>query len=151
MAIRSFVDALVTSKEDGLDDFDTTRILESSFNRLFLSVEHLINAMMLKEKGNYSKKHFGDFDKMKEFKEKYDIDLATSYQTTYSFRSYGDYRKFPEVKEEFDKAHLNEQINNVKAVFELCFGILEKEDKFKEIVELFNERVQGVNGGVVKG
>lgn len=85
MAVRCFIDSFLTSKEQGIDDFDNTRILESAFNRLFLSVEHLTNAAMLQEKGNYSKKHFGDFSKLKEFKEKYNI-KTTSIKNTWMSR-----------------------------------------------------------------
>jgi len=132
------------SKEKGIDDFDNTRILESAFNRLFLAVEHLTNAMMLKEEGNYSKKHFGDFNKLKEFKEKYDIDLATSYQTTYSFRGYADYRKFPEIKDKFDRGHLNEQINKVKELIYSCLGIFEDDKEFQKVISLLKVRINGV-------
>lgn len=98
---------------------------------------------MLKEKGNYSKKHFGDFNKLKEFRKKYDIDLATSYQTTYSFRSYADYRKYPEIKDSFDKKHLNEQINKVKELFFLCFEFL-KDNNFQELINIFKRKLKNL-------
>lgn len=142
LAIRCFIDAVLKSKEKGIDNFDNTRILESAFNRLFLAVEHLTNAVMLKEKGNYSKKHFGDFNKLKEFKEKYNIDLATSYQTTYNFRGYADYRKFPEVEDKFDKKHLNEQINKVKGLFFDCLEIFKNDDELKRLINLLKEKTK---------
>ena len=141
LAIRCFIDSLLKSKETGIDEFDNTRILESAFNRLFLSVEHLTNAVILKEKGNYSKKHFGDYNKLKEFKERYNIDLAENYQTTYNFRAYADYRKFPEIKSKFDKKHLNEQINKVKEVFQSCLEIFKGDNTFKETLEIFKRKI----------
>lgn len=97
---------------------------------------------MLKEKGNYSKKHFGDSNKLKEFKEKYNIDLATSYQTTYNFRSYADYRKFPEIKDKFDKKNLNEQVNKVKELFYSCLEIFKSENEFQKLISLFKEKTK---------
>ena len=102
----------------------------------------MANAVILKEKGNYSKKHFGDFSKLKELKQKYKIDLATTYQTTYSFRAYADYRKFPEIKEKFDREHLKEQINKVRELFASCFEFIGKDNKFNEVIRLFNDRIK---------
>ncbi len=99
---------------------------------------------MLKEKGNYSKKQFGDFDKLKEFKEKYGIDLATSYQTTYSFRGYADYRKFPEIKGKFDKKHLNEQIAIIKELFCSCLEIFKSDNEFQILIDLFEEKTKNI-------
>ena len=128
------------SKEQGIDEFDNTRIMESAFNRLFLAVEHLANAMILREKGNYSKKHFGDFKKLGEFKEKYGIDIAANYQATYTFRGYADYRKFPEIKEKFDRENLNQQINKVMDLINSCLGLCKEE--FPEIANLFKEKTK---------
>jgi len=143
LAVRCFLDAILRSREKGIDDFDTVRILESAFNRLFLAVEHLSNAMVLREEGNYSKKHFGDFNKLKDFKEKYGIDLAKSYQTTYRFRSYADYRKFPEIEDTFDMKHLHEQIGVIKALVISCLNLFKEED-FKELISLFNARMSTI-------
>jgi len=98
--------------------------------------------MMLKEKGNYSKKHFGDFNKLKEFNKKYNIDLATNYQTTYNFRGYADYRKFPEIKDKFDKEHLNEQINNVKTLINDCLNLFKDEKNIQDLIKLFTEKTK---------
>jgi hypothetical protein len=138
--VRCFLDALLKSKEDGIDDFDTIRILESSFNRLFLSVEHISNALILKEQGNYSKRHFGDFSKLKEFKDKYGLDVASSYQTTYTFRAYADYRKFPEIERNFDKEHLNEQIAKVKVLLASSLDMFKDKMEFKELIGTFKDR-----------
>ena len=143
LAVRCFIESNLKSKEKGIDDFDQKRILESAFNRLFLAMEHLTNSIMLKEKGNYSKRHFGDFKKLDEFKEKYDIDLATSYQTTYSFRSYADYRKFPEIESKFDKNHLDEQISRVKSLIDSCFRLF-KEKEFDGLVNLLKGKINQI-------
>ncbi len=100
--------------------------------------------MMLKEKGNYSKKHFGDFNKLKEFKEKYGIDLAASYQTTYSFRGYADYRKFPEIKDKFDKEHLNEQINKVGGLFYSCLEFFKEDEETRKITDILKQRIKSI-------
>lgn len=100
--------------------------------------------MILMEKGNYSKKHFGDFTKLKEFKEKYNLDLAASYQTTYTFRGYADYRKFPEIKDKFDKKHLDEQINKVNGLFYSCLGLFKDDEETQKLINLLKERIKGV-------
>lgn len=135
LCVRCFLESQERAKQKGIDDFDELRILEASFNRLFLSVEHLCNAIMLLEKGNYSKKHFGDIAKLKEFKEKYQIDLTELYQNTNTFRAYADYRKFQETKDRFTKAELNNQINKVKTAIEKFFGIIKRQIDVKEISE----------------
>lgn len=99
---------------------------------------------MLKEKGNYSKKHFGDFNKLKEFNEKYNIDLAASYQTTYNFRGYADYRKFPEIKDNFDKKHLDEQITKVKALFYSCSELFKDDNELQKLINLLKERIKSI-------
>lgn len=55
LCIRSFLDVKERSKQESIDHFDELRILEGAFNRLFMSVEHLCNAIMLLEKGDFSK------------------------------------------------------------------------------------------------
>ncbi len=99
---------------------------------------------MLKEKGNYSKKHFGDFNKLKEFKEKYGLDLAENYQTTYNFRGYADYRKFPEIKDKFDKKHLNGEINKVKELFYSCLKLFKSNDEFQKLIKVFKKRIKDI-------
>ena len=69
LGIRAFLEAGERSKAEAIDDFEEKRILESAFNRLFLSVEHLCNALVLFETGNFSPKHFGDLKKLQELKE----------------------------------------------------------------------------------
>ncbi len=103
LGIRSFLEAKERSTKESIDEFDETRILEASFSRLFLSIEHLCNAIVLFETGNYSKKHFGDVIKMKQIQQKHGINLTGIYQEIYTFRAYGDYRKFPEIEEKFNK------------------------------------------------
>lgn len=99
--------------------------------------------MMLREEGNYSKKHFGDFDKLKDFKEKYNIDLVTSYQTTYSFRGYADYRKFPEIEDKFDKEHLKEQIDKIRNLIFSCLGLYKGDDNLQKLIDIFNKKIKG--------
>ena len=135
LCVRCFLESQERAKQKGVDDFDELRILEASFNRLFLSVEHLCNAIMLLEKGNYSKKHFGDITKLKELKEKYQIDLAELYQNTYTFRAYADYKKFQETKDRFTKDELNNLINKVKIAIKNFLGIIKQQIDVKEISE----------------
>ena len=135
LGVRAFLEAYDRSKAETIDDFDETRVLESSFNRLFLSIEHLCNALILLETGNFSPKHFGDINKFKELKNKYQTDFQEVYQQTYTFRSYGDYRKFPEIKENFDRKHLIEQINIVKNTMNLILEIINKKINIKELIE----------------
>ena len=124
LGIRCLLDARERSLKEGIDGFDELRILEAAFNRLFLAVEHFCNAVVIFETGNYSKKHFGDFERLKIIKEKYSIDFCGVYQETYSFRSFGDYRKFPELEEKFDREHLRKEIVIVNDVIRHCFEVL---------------------------
>lgn len=126
LGVRAFLEANERSKISTIDDFEETRILESSFNRLFLSIEHTCNALLLLETGNFSPKHFGDFTKFKELKEKYKTDFQSIYQETYTFRSYGDYRKFPEIKEKFDRKNLKEEIVKAKIIINIVLEIIDK-------------------------
>ncbi|MBI2105805.1 hypothetical protein HYT56_03130 [Candidatus Woesearchaeota archaeon] len=106
-------------------------------------MEHLCNAIILLEMGNFSKKHFGDFTKLKGLKEKYMSDLAETYQTTYNFRSYGDYRKFPEVKDKFNRGELKNKITVVNVVIRNSFGIIGRDVDIKEITQkLFKTKKQ---------
>jgi len=139
MGIRCFLDAQERSLKKGMDKFDELRILEAAFNRLFLGIEHLCNATIFFETGNYSKRHFGDFEKLKKLKDKYDLDLAGAYQETYSFRSYGDYRKFPEIEKKFDRKHLKEEIAIIRKMIEKYMGIF----KNKIDVSGLLERIKG--------
>lgn len=108
-----------------------------------MCMEHLCNAIILLEMGNFSKKHFGDFTKLKGLKEKYMSDLAETYQTTYNFRSYGDYRKFPEVKDKFNRGELKNKITVVNVVIRNSFGIIGRDVDIKEITQkLFKTKKQ---------
>lgn len=127
LCIRSFLEAQERSEHEGMDDFDELRILEASFNRLFISIEHLCNAIILAETGNFSKKHFGDFAKLSGLKEKYQADLAGIYQTTYNFRSYADYRKCQEIRDKFKRAELKIQVKIAKAAIKTCLDIMAKQ------------------------
>ena len=118
LCVRSYLEAKDRVNEEGLDKFHELRILEVGFNRLFMSVEHLCNAIMLFEKGNFSRKHFGDIIKLRELNKKYGVDIAQSYQTTYNFRSYADYRKCPEVEDHFTKEELQKQVTELKEVIQ---------------------------------
>lgn len=133
LAIRGFIEAKERSLQNSLDDFDELRILEASFNRLFISVEHLCNAIILLEYGNFSKKHFGDINKLNLLKEKYANDLALLYQTTYSFRAYADYRKFPDFKEKFNRKELKKQIIIMDKAISSCLEVISKQLDIKEI------------------
>lgn len=136
LCTRSFLEAKERSKQKSIDDFDELRILEASFNRLFISVEHLCNAIMLFEKGNFSKKHFGDINKLKELKDKYKSDLAEIYRDTYSFRSYADYRKFPEIKDKFKREELKNQIKTVEIAIKNTFEVFKN---YIDITHLSNK------------
>ena len=140
LCIRSFIDAKERSEQKGLDEFDELRILEASFNRLFISVEHLCNALMLFEKGNFSKKHFGDFTKFKELKEKYKSDLASLYQRNYHLRSYGDYRKFSEVKPNFNKNELKRQVAETEQAIRNSLAELAKSTDISEFSKRMNNK-----------
>ncbi len=140
LGVRCFLDAQERSLKKGIDNFDELRILEAAFNRLFLAVEHFCNAVILFETGNYSKKHFGDFEKLKKIKEKYDLDLTNTYQQTYSFRSYGDYRKFPEIEEKFDRKHLKEELVIVKETIKKCLDILKGRLNIKSLLKRIKKR-----------
>lgn len=135
LCIRSFIEAKERLKQKSIDNFDELRILETSFNRLFLSIEHLCNAIMLLEKGNYSKKHFGDVSKLKELKEKYKSDLADIYQIAYSFRAYADYRKFPEIKDKFNRKELEILVAKTNLAIKSSLEEIEKVINIKEISE----------------
>lgn len=140
LGVRAFLEAQKESLKKGIDDFDELGSLECAFNRLFLAVEHFCNAVILFETGNYSKKHFGDFEKLKKIKEKHGLDLANTYQQTYSFRSYGDYRKFPEVEEKFDREHLKEELNEVKEILKKCLNILTERLNINFLLERIGEK-----------
>lgn len=139
LCIRSFLDAKERSEQKSIDQFDELRILEGAFNRLFMSVEHLCNTIMLLEKGNFSRKHFGDFVKLKDLKEKYKADLSDMYQTTYNFRSYGDYRKFPEVKDKFNRKELKDKIIIIYKTIKNCAGIIGVNININEIIKKLNK------------
>jgi hypothetical protein len=126
LGVRAFLEAEERSKAEAVDNFKEIRVLESAFNRLFLAVEHFCNALVLFETGNYSPKHFGDAKKLKELKEKYNVDFQRVYEDTYSFRSYGDYRKFPEIEEKFNRQSLLTEINNVKVLLEKVLDVISK-------------------------
>jgi len=114
LGVRAFLEAEERSKVEAIDEFDEMRILEAAFNRLFLGVEHICNALILLETGNFSPKHFGDLKKLKHLKEKYKTDFEEVYEETYTFRSYGDYRKFPQVEDKFNRESLIKEITKVK-------------------------------------
>lgn len=135
LCIRSFLEANERSEKKSIDNFDELRILEASFNRLFISMEHLCNSIVLAETGNFSKKHFGDFTKLKSLKDKYNSDLAELYQTTYNFRSYADYRKFPELKERFNRKEVKTQIASVHKILKLFLDVLGKKMDIKELCQ----------------
>jgi hypothetical protein len=135
LGVRAFLNAEERSKAEGIDDFDEMGILESSFNRLFLAVEHLCNGLILLETGNFSPKHFGDIQKFKNLKDKYKINFQGVYEETYTFRSYGDYRKFPKVKEKFDKKHLTEVIAEVRELMSVVLNTINQKMNIKDLIE----------------
>lgn len=132
------IEAEERSKAEAIDDFEETRILESSFNRLFLAVEHLCNALILLETGNFSPKHFGDVKKFKELKAKYKTDFKSVYEETYTFRSYGDYRKFPETKEKFDRKHLTKEVATVQEMMRKILQIIHQKMDINMLIEKSN-------------
>src|SRR3989344_2269233 len=140
LCIRSFIEAKERSTKNSIDNFDELRILEASFNRLFISVEHLCNAIMLLEKGNFSKKHFGDVEKLKSLKEKYKSDLGEIYRKTYSFRSFADYRKFPEIKDTFTRIELKKQIEIVNKAINESLKIIGDNIDVKTIFQRLEKR-----------
>ncbi len=135
LCIRCFLEAKERSEKKSIDSFDELRILEASFNRLFLSVEHLCNSIVLAETGNFSKKHFGDFTKLKSLRDKYNSDLAGMYQAAYNFRSYADYRKFPELKERFNREELKTQIASAHKILRLFLDMLGKKIDVKDLCQ----------------
>jgi len=135
LCLRSFIEARERSKQNSIDNFDELRILETCFNRLFISVEHLCNAVILLETGNFSRKHFGDFTKLKNLKEKYKTDLSDNYQTTYNFRSYADYRKCPEIEDKFKREELKNQIEIVNKSLKNCLDIIGEHIDISEITQ----------------
>lgn len=135
LCIRGFLEEKERSEKNGIDNFDELRILEASFNRLFLSVEHLCNCIILAETGNFSRKHFGDFSKLKSLKGKYNYDLAVLYQSTYNFRSYADYRKFPEIKERFNREELKTQITSTHKILKQFLDTIGEKMDVKELCQ----------------
>ncbi len=133
LGIRSFLEAKERSAKESIDEFDESRILEASFSRLFLSIEHLCNAVVLFETGNYSKKHFGDLAKMKQIQQKYKLNLTDIYQEAYTFRAYGDYRKFPEIEEKFNRESLCKEIEEVENTIKECIKIIKSKIDLEEI------------------
>lgn len=124
IAIRCFREAKERSSKATIDSFEELQLLESSFSRLFLSVEHLCNALIIFETGNYSKKHFGDFIKLENIKQKYNLDLQKIYHNTYSFRAYADYRKFPEIEKDFNRESLKQEIKIVETTINAILEII---------------------------
>ena len=145
LCIRSFIEAKERSSQKSIDELDELRILETSFNRLFIAVEHLSNAIMLLETGNFSKKHFGDINKLKDLKDKYKIDLGEIYQSTYSFRSYADYRKFPEVKDKFTREELKRQISDVEKEIKTCLNILKEHIEISELLSRLKTKKEAID------
>jgi hypothetical protein len=134
LGIRAFIEARERSASESIDEFDETRILESAFNRLFLAIEHLCNALVLFETGNFSPKHFGDLKKLEKLKERYHADFQLVYEETYTFRGYADYRKFPEIKEKFDRAHLRQQLSGVNRIMSKILEIIGNKIDVKYLV-----------------
>ena len=135
LGIRAFLEVEERSKAEAIDDFEEKRILESAFNRLFLSVEHLCNALVLFETGNFSPKHFGDLKKLQELKEKHKTDFQGVYEETYTFRSYGDYRKFPEMEKKFNRKNLQEESSKVKDVLEKILNIISQQIEIGYLID----------------
>ncbi len=135
LGLRAFLEAKERSKGEALDNFEETGILESAFNRLFLAVEHFCNALVLLETGNFSPKHFGDLKKLRELKEKYQMDFERVYEDTYTFRSYGDYRKFPEIEAKFNRENLLEEIARTRELIESVFNIVSQKIDLKELIK----------------
>ena len=135
LGIRAFLEVEERSKAEAIDDFEEKRILESAFNRLFLSVEHLCNALVLFETGNFSPKHFGDLKKLQELKEKHKTDFQGVYEETYTFRSYGDYRKFPEMEKKFNRKNLQEESSKVKDVLEKILNIISQKIEIGYLID----------------
>lgn len=133
LGLRSFLESKERSLKESIDKFDETRILEAAFSRLFLSVEHICNAIVLFETGNYSKKHFGDLDKIQKIQQKYKLELKETYQETYTFRAYGDYRKFPETEEKFNRDNLLKEIKKVQEILIECIKIIKSKLNIGEI------------------
>jgi len=142
LGVRAFLEAEDRSRAEAIDDFEETRILESAFNRLFLSVEHLCNALILLETGNFSPKHFGDLKKLKELKEKYETDFQGVYEETYTFRSYGDYRKFPQIKERFNRENLSEEVLKVKKLMKRILEIISQKIEVNYLIKKSNQELE---------
>ena len=79
-----------------LFEIDNRYFAKEIANRLFLGLEHLCNALVWKETGNNpSSRHYGDFDKYKQFEAKYPElrGLSKIYDELYKMRHYADYGK----------------------------------------------------------
>lgn len=134
LGVRAFIEAINKSKEKSVDEFDELRILETAFNRLFMAVEHVSNALVLFETGNISTRHFGDIKKLEKIKEKYNLpDIPKIYDETYRFRVFGDYRKRVDVKPDFNKQSLENKIKEVKRFIENTLKILSKRIDIEDI------------------
>lgn len=126
LGIRCFIEAEEKSKRREIDSFEELRLLETSFNRLFLAVEHLCNALVIVETGNFSQKHFGDWKKLNDLGKSYQQDFAGIYQEAYALRSYGDYRKHLHVKDRFNHETLTLQIRLIHDLFLNCLDMLKE-------------------------
>ncbi len=140
LGVRCFLESQEKSLKPSIDQFEELRILETAFNRLFLAVEHFCNALLLLEMGSFSHKHFSNIAKLKEMKEKYNLDIANIYHQTYTFRAYADYRKFPEIKENFDRAHLKVELEAVKTALESILNVLKNKLDLSQFQEVFKTR-----------
>lgn len=124
---RALVEAVEKSREKPVDDFDRLRILETAFNRLFMAVEHISNALVLAEHGSISKRHFGNVKQLDGIRKKYGLpDIPRLYEESYSLRSYADYRKHPEISGKFNQENLGRKIGEVRAFLEKGLIVLSK-------------------------
>lgn len=123
--VRAFAEAVAKSRETPIDDFDRLRILETAFNRLFMAVEHVSNALVLIKYGNVRKKHFGSTRQLEEIRKAYGFpDIPRLYAESYSLRSYADYRKHPEASGSFAHENLAKKIGEVRTFIESSLKIL---------------------------
>ncbi|MBI3032199.1 hypothetical protein HYY69_01885 [Candidatus Woesearchaeota archaeon] len=133
LGVRCFLEVKERSKRVTIDHFEELQLLESSFSRLFLCVEHVSNALLVFETGNFSKKHFGDFAKLENIKQKYSLDLQKLYHKTYSFRAYADYRKFPEIEKDFNRETLKQELKTVETTISTVINIIKQKINLEQL------------------
>lgn len=92
-------------QRDAKNDIEKDVNLRTATNRLFITVEHFANTLVLLEYGSFSTKHMKDMEKYSSIEEKYSVgfNLKDLYIKSWDLRSFADYgtdRKTAEFKHE---------------------------------------------------